>query len=892
MQPKILWSVVFCLVLWTADAQQRPDEWRKRLEETNDPIEKITVLRDIAQSYQQNQQHELALPYLLRAERLLVQYAEPADVLALQHEIGLFFLDWGIPQRAAPYFLRAHQGYEALRQPNLAMRALSKAAHTYTQTGDWTQAISHYQKLEALQKDTQDLAQLLTTQSALADCRRAINQNQVALAHNQTALQTARQLNDPEKIALALNNLAYAQRIEGQLIEARDGFQEAIKHFEKAQVPNDNPGYLTAINNLAILQQNLGDNEAALSLLRKLEERYAKNPVAQAHVLQRIAQVQFYARRYPEALAPVNEAIQIAIEGNQNELLATAYRTKSDILKELGEPRQAIELLELSNKINAQIQQQKNEAERQRVAKAALAQRAESQLELDLVAEEKKILELDKLRSDSIRKANQIQLLRERSINDSLKIAEQQRGREQAQTELNLVRQRLENQRKNQEIADLQQQQTLQALQLQQAEIEQERAKEAKENAEKAQQMSEQQRQLEQVKRREAEQKNYFFIAIGIFFLFGFLLILYFLQKIQRTNSRLKAQNDQILAQKQQIETQNSEINILLADTREKNEQLLASEEELRQNSEELKAINENLEITSHRLEQSLESEIESRQKLTETYEKLKDAQSQLVQSEKMSSLGQLTAGIAHEINNPINFINSGADSVQLNFQDIRELLDKYAALTPENAAETIEEINAFKEEIEFEEIMEETTELIAGLKSGAERTAEIVKGLRTFSRLDESDLKKIRIEEGLDSTLVMLRNQYKDRITIHKDYADTPAIECYAGKLNQVFMNILANAIQAIPEQGEIFLTTQKIDPDHIRIAIRDTGTGMPESVRKRIFEPFFTTKDVGKGTGLGLSITFSIIEKHNGKLEVESEEGKGTTFFITLPVRHPEHT
>ncbi len=300
--------------------------------------------------------------------------------------------------------------------------------------------------------------------------------------------------------------------------------------------------------------------------------------------------------------------------------------------------------------------------------------------------------------------------------------------------------------------------------------------------------------------------------------------------------------------------------------------------------------------------EEALEREVirqtaqinQQKEEILATLENLKETQAQLLDADKMASLGQLTAGIAHEINNPINFVFAGINSLKANINDVLEVLEAYSEITDENVAQQLEEVNALKEDIEYDEVIEEMQELADSIKRGAERTAEIVKGLRTFSRLDEDDLKTADVHENLDATLSILRNQYKDRIEIIKDYGNIPTIECYAGKLNQVYMNILANAMQAIEGNGNITIKTDNIllsqNETHIEgvaIHITDTGKGMPDEVKKRIFEPFFTTKDVGKGTGLGLSIVHSIIEKHQGKIEVESTEGIGSTFKISLPLK-----
>jgi signal transduction histidine kinase len=279
---------------------------------------------------------------------------------------------------------------------------------------------------------------------------------------------------------------------------------------------------------------------------------------------------------------------------------------------------------------------------------------------------------------------------------------------------------------------------------------------------------------------------------------------------------------------------------------------------------------------------------------LNESLEDLKQAQSQLVESEKMASLGQLTAGIAHEINNPINFVTSNINPLK---RDVEMILD--VMTTIENVSqsdisvdEKKKQIEEYKEEIDFDYLVMEIKHLIKGIHEGASRTAEIVKGLKIFSRLDEDDLKKTDINEGLESTLVIANNLLNGKIKVITEYGGLPLVECYAGKLNQVFLNILSNAIYAVDKQfgnehgGEIKVSTA-IDEGYVVIKIADNGTGMSETAMKKIFEPFFTTKDVGEGTGLGMSIAYNTIKKHNGQILVNSELGKGTEFVLKIPVR-----
>jgi two-component system NtrC family sensor kinase len=271
---------------------------------------------------------------------------------------------------------------------------------------------------------------------------------------------------------------------------------------------------------------------------------------------------------------------------------------------------------------------------------------------------------------------------------------------------------------------------------------------------------------------------------------------------------------------------------------------------------------------------------------LQKTLENLKQAQSQLVQSEKMASLGQLVAGIAHEINNPVNFISAGVESLSTNLDEIRQVLDIYHKITSGNVSEKLREIEELKVKVEYKEAIREINQLIESIKNGTKRTTEIVRGLRTFSRLDEDILKMADIHEGLDSTLILLHNRYKNRIEVVRDYTNLPLVECYPGQLNQVFMNILSNAIDAIEDKGIITITTSKSNGS-IQVSIKDSGHGIPHDIREKIFDPFYTTKGVGKGTGLGLSISQSIIEKHKGTIKVKSETEKGTEFVISFPVK-----
>jgi signal transduction histidine kinase len=301
-----------------------------------------------------------------------------------------------------------------------------------------------------------------------------------------------------------------------------------------------------------------------------------------------------------------------------------------------------------------------------------------------------------------------------------------------------------------------------------------------------------------------------------------------------------------------------------------------------------------------------LEAQVQHRtQELETVIETLKSTQLQLVQTEKMSSLGQLVAGIAHEINNPVNFIHGNLAHAESYMQQMLEAIAIYRPLAHDIAAKVgVNDALMAIDEDELDFTQEDFPKLLQSMRTGTTRIRDIVSGLRTFSRIDESPCKEIDLHESIDSTLIILRSRLKSKgeypeVEVVRNYGDLAPIECYSGELNQVFMNIFGNAIDAIQERyhaqlvgaiqpsvGRIEITTQLGEAQTVRITVTDNGIGMSDATRNKIFEPFFTTKHVGKGTGLGLALAYAIVtEKHQGELICTSEVGQGTRFEICLP-------
>jgi signal transduction histidine kinase len=288
-------------------------------------------------------------------------------------------------------------------------------------------------------------------------------------------------------------------------------------------------------------------------------------------------------------------------------------------------------------------------------------------------------------------------------------------------------------------------------------------------------------------------------------------------------------------------------------------------------------------------------------EKLKQVLHELQQSQAQLVQAEKMSSLGQTVAGLAHEINNPINFIYGNITHTQDYVNDLLELVRAYQKHYPD----PVPEIQELMEEVEFEFISDDLAKIFHSMRTGANRIRELVLSLRNFSRLDQAELKKVDLHEGIESTLLILSHRLKPRkewdmqeIQVFKEYGEIPWVACFAGQLNQVFMNIIGNAIDALESQRfginssqqsqpTIWIRTEIRDGEYVVVRIADNGPGISEEAKSSLFDPFFTTKPVGKGTGLGLSISYQIVvEKHQGEIWCESPEAGGTEFIIKLPI------
>lgn len=340
-------------------------------------------------------------------------------------------------------------------------------------------------------------------------------------------------------------------------------------------------------------------------------------------------------------------------------------------------------------------------------------------------------------------------------------------------------------------------------------------------------------------------------------------------------------------------------LSIALADriNQLKKESALAREDQLRVSRLNEKITREQNEVLEQRVKKRTEELEERNERIRAALDDLKLAQDQLVQSEKLASIGQLTAGIAHELNNPINFVSSSAQSLRRDFDDVTEVLEglKEVVASDQGLASQVEALQARMKALDLDFTMKEIDELLSGIEDGANRTAEIVKGLRIFSRMDGDASTSANLNDLLESTLVILRSTLRDEVVLSVDLAtNIPDIACQPGKLNQVFMNLITNAAQAtkktdLPkEERNVRVRTRLVTEqgkEWVQVSVEDNGIGMTDEVKSQIFDPFFTTKEVGEGTGLGLSIVKGILDDHSATLRIESKPGSGSTFLITLP-------
>lgn len=742
----------------------------------------------------------------------------------LKYRIAQLYEDWGVPEKAFDYYQEAYDNGRQWGNDDLSMQALEGMARQQYILGDFEMALEMLELLRVHFQSESDTLALLAILQQTIRVERDAGYFEKALETNRQVLALHEARLDTAGIIIALNNIGFLHR---QL----DNIEAAFDHFRRSLVLERNfypehKGSAVTMTNLGVISHNLGEPQRALTYLQEAQSILLQGP-----------------EMNPESLA-----------GLYN-LMALVYLSVNEVNNAYKYNQHAIELavggrlpevqLE-SYRIRSQIYEQVNDYRQSLVYHQKYARLKDS---LDQLALLQKDTALQKqFSAEQTEKAMSLlivdreikaleyrqallkteKLTREKALQESI-IKQQELEKEQAEQALLLANEKLRARAKDEAIIQLEKEQAEQQLELARQRLEAERKITRLQQDQDQQELALQKIELEeQQKQQIIELQNRDLKEERIYRNFALtlaILALIILSLTIRNNRLRRRANQKLAAQKKELE------------------QLL---------------------------------------------EDLKKTQMQLVQSEKMASLGQLTAGIAHEINNPINFVMTNAHALKLDLGDINQLLKQVHQLQEKGTPEQVEAIRQTIKELDTESLTTEIQELIDSIERGADRTKNIVLGLRTFSRSTGDQFLKANLHEGLDSTLTILNSKLKGRIQVNRQYGKIPQVCCQFDKINQVFMNILSNAVQAIEGTGEIIITTRR-EEDRVVISIRDTGKGMDADTQNRIFEPFFTTKGLGEGLGLGLSISYGIIEQHDGLLKVNSELGKGTEFVINLPVDRP---
>jgi two-component system, NtrC family, sensor kinase len=716
--------------------------------------------------------------------------------------------------------------------PGKKSQNLSQLGNLYVLTENYVQAEQSVTEAIRLMKSefpTEDISRLLQDLVLIYE---KMGDTEKMLKINLQLFEIAKGKSDLIAIAASLENLGYNHATLGD-------HEMALKYFQNAYHTNNlvnQPAHKQAsgLTNIGITFENLGRDQIAIDTLRsalRIWERENNLPrVTELNII--IARIYLHIREYDAAEIYADAALEPAEKSGDPELLSRCFETYSLIFQETDDFEKALFYHKKFLQLNDSLQNLQIARERLINQREFDAEQAEKELSLILADRELKDLMMRQMHLENESSQKEIALLKS---NQEL----QELEKERALQGLELTRQALEAEKKDREIEYLQQQRELQRLALARKEAEEKEQKKTIQVLEQQSQLREQQLERTTLKRRLA------ILTIGMLVVILILIIIGYFQK-RKDNKLLSLQKESIMNINKELEEKNNEIE----KQRDK--------------------------ITNSFIE------------LENTVEELKKTQNQLLEAEKMASIGQLTAGIAHEINNPINFVSSNISPLRMNLKELKEILETYRIATSNGIEnDKIQYAKELESKYDLDYLIAEVDLLLDGISEGASRTKDIVHGLRNFSRVDEHELRSASVHDGLDSTLLLLNNLLKNRIEVEKIYDENlQSIECYPGQLNQVFMNILNNAIQAIEGPGKIIIKTRRIRNRAV-IWISDTGKGIPKEHMNRIFDPFFTTKEVGEGTGLGLSISYGIIQQHKGEIKVTSKPGKGTTFKISLPVR-----
>ncbi len=647
----------------------------------------------------------------------------------------------------------------------------------------------------------------------------------------ETAIQFSKRLfdlNETEKNALSLSNL---------YLEVED--YNAARKYVKFLLDKDplKVEHLIASGKVKLGENRVSDAMADFDQAFEVA-RSTNDNLNMVYSLNGKAQTLSADGNTKESLRVLSEAEMLGESKGLSEGLVETYRIFTQVYAKRKKQDLARDYKVKFDELVNSIQEQGNIDPSFYATAEALADDLEQQVTIQLADVQKKKLEEEQSTLKEVQQQTEITLAERERMLQEQQLQRKSLEAAKATQDLRIAQQELEAQRRQSELAQLQRE-------AQFRELTEEENQRKLELAEQQRVVLEQKSALQQQEIQAADQRRSLYITIIVISILALVLLVIFFVRTARSKQIISRQNLD-LSKQQRI-----------------------------------------LKNAQHKLKKTLSNEYKVRKALEKTYNDLKSTQARLVHAEKMSSLGQLTAGIAHEINNPVSFIRGGVHSFETAILELVEIVEDYEEAANSEDNELRANIDQCKEESHeiLQDIREMVEQLMKDIIFGTERVSEIVNGLRTFSRHDEAMVKPANIHENIDSALLILKTKYKDKAEITKEYDESiGVIECLPGQLNQVFVNLISNALDALPDKGMITISTFD-EGEEVKLVFKDNGKGIPEEVRSKIFEPFFTTKEIGKGTGLGLSISYSIIEQHKGSIEVESEVGKGTEFIIRLP-------
>lgn len=839
------------------------DQWEMAIATANQVVQQanrekksnyeISALEILASAYEATGQFNNALKSWLQARNSAEATYDYPQMLNILYSIGELYFREQAFSKAAEYYTRALKLNDELNLDGYDLKLTEKLADVYQKLNDNHRAIEYLQQLNSICLTNGDKNGQIEALDKIASIYLQQKDYGNSLDYTNRLLELYKTFNHLEGILIVENNLAV-------LYSKMQRYPDALKMLQNVELLEGQLNKQDCVKvhtwiNLAIAYQNTKNHDQAVIYMLKALEYYntKKNHSQAAEISNLISRIYLQRNDYHNAKFYNELSMKEGILAGDKQILQVCYQTASEIARVYNDYETALDFYKKELSLRDSLLVERRLQDQNNLQKQIDLEKTENELALSIADEEVQELVINQLQLEAQKRESELRVLqRERELQE-MALQQEELQKEKVLQDLKLTQQQLEAEKQDQMVKSLRQEKELQALQLKQNELEQ------KDRQNRIALLEQQKDFQAQQLARQQKIKTY---SLGLIILGTVVIILMAAGyiNVKRTSKTLQGQKNAI---------------------EEKNKLL-------EQKSEEIQAQNDTLEEQNKAIEQQRE-EIEA------AYQKLKNTQSQMLEHEKMASLGQLTAGIAHEINNPINFVSSNVSPLKLDLADLKLLFTKYQQLqTTRDLNKLLQEIKKYEAELDVNYLFQEIEDLLNGIDEGAKRTRDIVSGLRKFSRTDNQEITSGDLHEGLDSTLLLLHNFYKNRITIEKNYdARIPQVACYPGKLNQVFMNIINNAIQAIEGQGQITITTQLVKRDkydEVKISIKDSGKGIPDDVLSKIFDPFFTTKDVGKGTGLGLSISYGIITQHKGRIDVLSKEGKGTEFIICIPVNLKE--